>query len=469
MCAEILGGGGVVQAAANLVRTARHKRRISIGIEGTFEPVTGRDTLSITGHYRGEAWKADLELVRSLGLEEVRLPIPWHRIEARKGTYRWEHMDRVISAASEEYGISIIADTLHHTSYPRWLEGGFASPDFAENYVRFVKAFAERYRQVTTFTPFNEPTCTLDFCANRGFWHPFGKGDGSYVRALRNTAFATARAIEEILAVRPDGFILQVDTFQHHAAIDRASAERAAFLNERRFVFDELLLGRVTHDHPLAAYLLEHGFGKDDLEWHLEHAVPIHERGGNYYPLNEEQLENGCTKHAPSLEPRGLAEVAKDYHERLGIPLSMTETNIQGTVRDRISWLKYILEQLENLERDGIEMKRFAWYPLFDCAGWNSLLQGKRWKRDPQGIFTCGTGWRREATELSEIYSRLVEGLTSADIPAYTFTPRHARTLGPLMRQMKWEWQPQHGADSDTPTRRKGSRTVREEAGYSAG
>ena len=67
----------------------------------------------------------------------------------------------------------------------------------------------------------------------------------------------------------------------------------------------------------------------------------------------------------------------------------MTETNIQGTVRDRISWLKYMLNQCEKLQSEGVPLRRFGWYPLFDCAGWSSLLQGKRWKRDPQGIFTC--------------------------------------------------------------------------------
>src|SRR4051794_31773720 len=45
---------------------------VSVGIEGTFEPVSGKDTLVATGHFSGRRWSEDLALVRGLGLAEVR-------------------------------------------------------------------------------------------------------------------------------------------------------------------------------------------------------------------------------------------------------------------------------------------------------------------------------------------------------------------------------------------------------------
>ena len=135
--------------------------------------------------------------------------------------------------------------------------------------------------------------------------------------------------------------------------------------------------------------------------------------------------------------------MATDYAKRLGIPLSLSETNIQGSVRDRISWLKYMLEQAESLVASGVPLKRFAWYPLFDCAGWNSLLQGETWKRDPQGIFSCGENWERQSTELSELYGELARGKTSKDLPAYAFSAQHIDALAPLRKQMLWDWIPQ--------------------------
>jgi hypothetical protein len=105
--------------------------------------------------------------------------------------------------------------------------------------------------------------------------------------------------------------------------------------------------------------------------------------------------------------------------------------------------LRYILQSVEQLHAGDLSLRRFAWYPLFDCLGWNSLLQGARWRRDPQGLFTCDGQWQRQSTELSEIYRRIAHGLRSCDIPAYEFTARHERTLAALRRFMPWPWQPQ--------------------------
>lgn len=421
-------------------RARRFRGRFSIGIEGTLEPVRGKHTLRISGHYAARRWDEDFRLVRSLGLDEVRYPIPWHDIERRPGRYHWRRLDEIIASACDVHRLNLIADPLHHTSYPRWLTDGFLDRRFEEHYVAFVSAFAARYPAIKLFTPFNEPTCTLDFCGARGFWHPYAKGDDAYVAMVRHTARATARVIHALRALRPDAFILHVDTFQRHSALDRASRARADFLNHRRFLFEELINGRIDRSHPLHPYLRRHGFSADDLKWHRDHPAKIDERGGNYYPLNEEQLRDGATFHAPSREPVGLSALVREYAERVPYPLSLTETNIQGTARDRISWLKYILDECERLQADSVHLRRFAWYPLFDCAGWNSLLQGKRWKRDPQGVFSCSGRWERTPNEFSEIYRAVVHGLPAAQIPAYAFSSAHDARLGPLKRHMRWDW-----------------------------
>jgi hypothetical protein len=415
-------------------------RYVSVGIEGTLEPASGRDTLRATGHFRNAQWSRDFKLVRRLGVAEVRYPIPWHRIERERGRYRWGLLERILASATQEHGLSIVADPLHHTSYPPWLEGGFLNPAFATAYAAFVDAFAERFPAVTTLTPFNEPTCTLDFCGLRGFWHPYATGEPAYVTMLRHTARAAAEAVHRFRKRHREAYILHVDTFQRHTAIDNASQNRARFLNERRFLFEELITGRVDAHHPLFDYLRKHGFSNKELFWHETHPVRIDERGGNYYPLNEEELLNGQTHHAPSRSPAGFGQLVREYAARLPYPLSLTETNIQGTVRDRISWLKYMLEEAENLQASGFNLRRFAWYPLFDCAGWNSLLQGKRWKRDPQGIFTCDEHWSRQSNEFARIYRAVSQGLRSDGIPSYAFTPRHDRTLAALKSHMPWKW-----------------------------
>jgi len=294
---------------------------------------------------------------------------------------------------------------------------------------------------VQCYTPFNEPTCTLDFCGYRGFWHPYAKGDFPYLKMLQNTALAYARCVHLLRWRNPAVKILHVDTFEHHAALDEASVARADFLNERRFLFEELVQGLIQPGHPLYQYLIENGFPRRNLVWHAEHPVRIDERGGNYYPLNEEQLRDGKTFHAPSKAPRGFADVVQDYAARVKPPLSLTETNIQGSVADRISWLKYMLEQTEKAREGGVEFQQFAWYPLFDCVGWHCLLQGRCWSKDPQGLYTCAGGCRRVSTELSRWYQRMVRRCDSEALPAYAFGPKHERTLAGLMSQMDWRWE----------------------------
>lgn len=415
-----------------------------IGIEGTFAPQSGKDTLAITGHYDNDQWQQDFALVAQLGIRQFRYAIPWHRIERTRGVYDWRMLDRMMPYIYEELGLSIIADPLHHTSYPRWLQQGFLDPQFSRLYVDFVTAFAHRYPCVTAYTPFNEPTCTLDFSGARGFWHPYRRSDQCYVTMLRHTARAASEVVRRLKQINPANQIIHVDTFEHHQPLDRASEARAEFLNERRFLFEELLRGLVGPEHPLYLYLLANGCSQAELAWFSAHPVSIDHRYGNYYPLNEEQLLQGQTHHAPSLQPMGFARVALDYAKRVPYPLSLGETNIQGTIYDRVSWLKYMMEQAEQLrDQHGVTLREFVWYPLFDCSGWRVLLQGKKWPRDPQGIFWCDKAWQRRSSELSAIYQQLVKGGTSQSIPAYHFGASHAHSLGALMHQMQWRWQEQ--------------------------
>jgi hypothetical protein len=44
-----------------------------------------------------------------------------------------------------------IVDPLHHTSFPDWLEDGFANRDFPFLYCRFMREFAERYPWVRQY------------------------------------------------------------------------------------------------------------------------------------------------------------------------------------------------------------------------------------------------------------------------------------------------------------------------------
>jgi hypothetical protein len=76
--------------------------------------------------------------------------VPWHRIERERGVYdSW--MD-VPMRFMESAGMRPVLDPLHHVSFPEWLDGGFADPDFPVRYEGFVTAVAQRYPWVESYT-----------------------------------------------------------------------------------------------------------------------------------------------------------------------------------------------------------------------------------------------------------------------------------------------------------------------------
>ncbi len=145
----------------------------------------------MTGHYT--QWWKDFALVKDLGIREFRYPIPWDKIEPKRGRRDWALMDGILHYIYDELGLSIIADTLHHTLPTRFV-GGYLDPRMMDEYPDFVAEFAQRYPFVKKYVPFNEPTATLDFCGYRGWWQPHLTGDKWYVVMLRHAARAAAEA-----------------------------------------------------------------------------------------------------------------------------------------------------------------------------------------------------------------------------------------------------------------------------------
>ena len=164
--------------------------------------------------------------------------------------------------------------------------------------------------------------------------------------------------------------------------------------------------------------------------------------GLDYYPHCEHQFHRGGSV-CPSRNPLGFAALARQYHARYGLPMMLTETNIRGYVTDRITWLKYMLEQCETLIAEGLPLEGFTWFPFIDSTDWDSLLNEPRGHIDPVGIY-----WLEEDTlarrdsELSRLYAGLARGeLRSADLPAYRLlSPMSEQLAGFRPQWAHWEW-----------------------------
>jgi hypothetical protein len=242
--------------------------------------------------------------------------------------------------------------------------------------------------------------------------------------------------------------LVDVGTAEHHRATDRESAPWADYANARRFLMLDLILGLLDRHHPLYGYLLHYGATEDDLAWFRDNPASIDILGLDYYIHSE--MEWFWNKHAkrPELHPvnhsqRGFASVAEDYGDRFRLPLMLTETNIRGTVQERLGWLKFMEQQCEWLSLSGYEFRGFCWYPSIDSTDWANACTRCTKVVDPQGIWTLDSSRAtRHHSELSRTYGSLARGeITSRDIPAHEFGHElKGRLRGYSVMMADWDW-----------------------------
>jgi len=412
------------------------------GFEGTYIFGSGLDVLQTTEHT--QRYETDLQMLAADGIRSFRCCIPWHHIEATRGSYDWTWLDGYLEAV-RALGLEPIADPLHHTSFPDWLEGGFADPDFEEAYLAFLGAFATRYPWIRRYTIINEPLVTAWFCGHCGIWQPKLHGHGNFVPmvlAVCRTIVRASHMLDEILG-RAE--FLHVDSCERHHGLDEASLAHAWFENERRFLVVDLILGKVDADHPLRGYLLEHGASADALDGFLERPTRIDILGLDYYSHSELAWRDGGAVRALVHPVQGFAATALEYVKRYGLPVMLSETNLRGSVEDRVSWLRYMVAECEalcaTLEPLGVPFLGFCWYPYIDSTDWTSLVREARRSIDPQGICSLGRNFDRRRSALSEIYARLVAGgLAAAELPAFPFSEEalEERWVRNFLPHMTW-------------------------------
>lgn len=418
--------------------------RFLSGFESTHIFGSGTDVLNLTKHT--DFVEEDLDLVNLCGLDLMRYSAPWHSIEREKGVYDWKWLDKALNRF-QELGIELIIDPLHHTSFPDWLADGFANPEFADSYVKFIEQLAARYPWVRFYTIINEPFVTALFCGGEGIWYPYLKSKKSFVSMILNMGEATCRISKHLITTLDEVHFVHVDACEKHRPINAESIENAKFRNELRFLVPDLVLGKIDAAHTLYAYLLRHGATSDKLEWFAENPSRIDILGFDYYAHSELEW-NLDVRVYPNRNPEGFADIAMEYVNRYQLPVMLTETNIRGSLSDRVSWLKFMVEQCEILEQrlipKNIPFHGFCWYPFIDSTDWCSLVRQANGRIDPQGIYhLTGENMRRNSSELSEVFASLACGaISSADIPAYTFqTPLDVELAGFLPLMNHWQWQ----------------------------
>jgi beta-glucosidase len=401
--------------------------------ESTFLPRHDVDVSETNGH--STRWREDLALLRSIGIRRLRYPVRWHRVEAEYGVFDWSATDEVLGHMRQS-GHAPIVDLVHHTSYPRWLRGGFLDPRFGDAFLRYVQEFAQRYDWVEEYTLFNEPFSTLLLSGCEGVWPPYGKGLRCFIQMLQNVLPAIADGSRLLREILPRARHVYVDSCEQHTG-EGVGAEYARYANDRRFFVLDALLGRCgeSASRPFVKDLIAHG-GRPLLR--LE-PITIDTLGLDYYAHC--QWHFGDRGEAPTPHPAPLSDVIQTYAERYGVPCMLSETNLRGFPSDRATWLKYTLEQCEAAIAKGVQLEGYCWFPSVDSCDWDSLLFRADGNVDPVGVFSIDNARERHGSSMSAAYAAAASGAPSSQLTAYRLRePVKTWLRGYAPQLSHWAW-----------------------------
>jgi beta-glucosidase/6-phospho-beta-glucosidase/beta-galactosidase len=405
------------------------------GFESTHLPAYRTDLVEVTRH--AEYWRTDLDDLLAAGVRCLRYPLRWPRIEPEPGRFDWSETDRVLEHLRAADAVPIV-DLVHHTSYPDWLPDGFRDPGFGPALVRYAEAVAQRYPWLPAYTLFNEPFATLHLAGCEGLWPPYDRGIAGFVRLARSVLPAISEAAACWAELLPHARHVWVDTAEHHAGTP-ACQDYADFANDRRHLVLDLMTG---HDlDPGRPYLAE--FVRAGGEPLLE--LPpcrVDVLGLDYY-AHSEWFYDEISGHSPSPYPIGFAALADQYFTRYGLPMMLTETNLRGQPSDRVSWLRYMIEQYDLALERGVPLHGFCWFPQVDSCDWDSLLARSAGRVDPVGVVSIDAVTKeRERTGFTDAWEKVVLGSGAEHLPAYRFQPPcDALLAGVVARLDHWPWE----------------------------
>lgn len=365
------------------------------------------DEHALTGH--DDNWWADMAAAADFGATGLRYGVSWPRICPAPGVYDWSELDERLPHATGKLGLTVVADLVHYGT-PTWLDGAFADSRYPEAIADFAAAFAGRYRGVVDhFTPLNEPLTTASFCGLRGVWPPALTGWQGWVAVTLPIVEGIRRTVASVRAANPDAVIVHVEASTLYETRDDALAGHTGFLAEIGTLPTDLLLGRVTADHPLRGWLLDNGAAPAVLDGFLSGVPRLDVLGVNYYPdLTPrviQQVGNRIRQVTANRWVDGLEQVLRAAHQRYGLPMAVTETSIEGDESTRRRWAEESMAAVRRLRGEGLDIRGYTWWPLLDFVDWSFASGGRNVEE-----FMLDPG--SEATPAGEMYADVSHGVT---------------------------------------------------------
>ncbi len=367
----------------------------------------------------------DLDRLAQLGATRVRFPLLWERT-APDGpdSFDWAWSDQRIERL-RQLGVAPIAGLLHHGSGPRYT--GLLDPNFPGLLADYARAVAQRYPGIDAYTPVNEPLTTARFSALYGVWYPHRHDDKSFVRALLNQIRGTVLAMRAVREINPRAQLVQTDDLGHVESSPRLRSQ-AEFENLRRWLSFDLLTGRIDVQHPMRAYLRNHGASEQELQALVDEPCPPDILGINCYVTSERFLDervwlypphlhggNGRTKYVDIELARvhgrhigGFGARLREASERYGLPVAITEVHLGCSRDEQMRWLHQAWKAAQEVRAEGHDVRAVTAWAAFGTYDWDSLLTRNTGNYEP-GLWDVSHGAPRP-TALARLARQLAHG-----------------------------------------------------------
>lgn len=250
-----------------------NKFMFATGIENSYPVIKGADgtvfrmdEMEKTRHY--QRWKEDFRLVKETGIEFLRYRPPYFSAHLAPGKYDWNFTDETFNQLKECNIVPIV--DLCHFGVPDWI-GNFQNPDFPEYFAEYALAFANRFPHLQFYTPVNEILIAATFSALLGWWNECLTTETAFVTALKNLCKANLLAMQAIRTVQPYAVFIQSEATEyfHAEGPDACCLDKAAFLNQKRFLSFDLTYGHHVSSE-LFTYLLDNGMSRREYDWILQ-------------------------------------------------------------------------------------------------------------------------------------------------------------------------------------------------------
>ncbi len=366
-----------------------------------------RDQVRETGHHDRGA--RDLDLIAALGIRTLRYPVLWERATPHHpGAAGWAWHDRQF-AALRQRGFATIAGLLHHGAGPRGTE--LLAASFPARLAAHAGRAAARYPEVAAWTPVNEPLTTARFACLYGHWHPHGRDEGAFLRAVVNQCRAVLLSMRAIRTHIPDARFLHTEDLGRVFSTPPV-ARQARYENSRRWLSLDLLCGRLDRNHEWRGFLERHGVTARHLDELASGEARPDFIGINHYATSDRFLDhrtglypshlrggNGVLVYADTEAVRvglgpdetGWAPRLREAWERYRLPLVASEAHLGcDDPLEQIRWLMEAWEAARSLRSEGADIRAVTAWALLGLVDWDSMLRVQSGRYEP-GAFDART------------------------------------------------------------------------------